>query len=30
MAVGMIIDAHQANEIVADGSADFVALRAKH
>ncbi len=26
MAVGMIIDAHQANEIVADGSADFVAL----
>ncbi len=26
MAVGMIVDAHQANEIVADGSADFVAL----
>lgn len=26
MAVGMIIDAHQANEIIADGSADFVAL----
>lgn len=26
MAVGFIVDAHQANSIVADGSADFVAL----
>ncbi len=26
MAVGFIVDAHQANEIIADGSADFVAL----
>ena len=26
MAVGLIVDAHQANEIIAEGSADFVAL----